>query len=284
MGLTVGVSGCTSQSQNSDVVTAGSYKTAVYPLDQYRVSYEQLTTLTRAVAVVTQKCMRRFGFDVPVPANLSNGKFQGMDDRYGLADADHARTLGYHDKKPTPVEVTYESRFPLEATAVLQGVDPTTGQPIPATDARGVPAGGCRKEGIRALFAGTASESANGDLAEDLIRDALKRSTADDRVQKLIKKWQECGKKAGYEWSTPHNVRVDWSNKSIGTPKPNQEEIDAALTDVRCKNESGLLDTWVSVNVEFQKKSQETNSEKLRQYKAENDTHLKNAATILTAG
>jgi hypothetical protein len=254
-------------------IVNSAYESIGYPLDEYRMTDEQMRTVNHARAVLIRNCLLRFGFDYPLPAEHIGAPHKLIDDRHGLVSEQHAREWGYHQKPPPNSAVYYELALPDEVTPVLHGR---------GTADRTVPDNGCLGEAGRTLEAGVAGEPQ--DIVHSLGKEAWVRSGKDPRVTELIQKWRACVRKTGYSYETPHDAVRHWNTNEGAHGKPSQEEISAALADVRCKREVGLPSLWAAVEVAYQRRLIDENSQQLKEQKLWQEAWLRNAARVVTGG
>jgi hypothetical protein len=68
----------------------------VLPLDEFRQTRQQDATMQRAIGLLTQDCMKRFGFEYPLSVVNEEKLVRGVGRRYFLVDSASAATFGYH--------------------------------------------------------------------------------------------------------------------------------------------------------------------------------------------
>jgi hypothetical protein len=261
-----------------------------YPLDAFRISTEEAMVTQRANYDLAQRCVARFGFTLP-PRDTGPRETRRRDN-YGLADENEARANGYSlDVVDRSREVQWEDRLDQDGQVfgIYQGTT-KAGQPVGVP---GLPAGGCAGEMFRAIEEG-APPLGDRELVAHLEKQAWNRALDDPRVKTAIESWRQCVGRAGYRydnalqapyayWSarrTAGRTEVTPAQKVDGVP-PTPDEVAAALTDVRCKKETGLLQTWVDVEFAHQRVLIEENSERLREYRSFVETCIRNAQRVL---
>lgn len=258
--------------------------TFALPLDAYRLSAEQARTLADAAALQVQQCMSRFGFpaDAPIPPPASDPP-TGNERLYGLTDRTVAETRGYY-AGPLPDESTnstsltpQEPPAPTEDSeawyAVAHGTLPRT------EDGQQVPEGGCIGEMRRTLATG--APEADTALADRLAIDAHHRAQEDSRVQEAFSAWSRCMARAGYDYATPWEANNDIQWTAHDGPRPTQEEIATAVTDVDCKHEVDLINIWASVHTAYELQAVEAHAEALDAVAEYRAVELANAREIL---
>lgn len=282
------LAGCgTDKSDVAVDVTPVPYPNVTFPLEPYRITDEEMRTINTARAVVMQRCLKRFGIDVSMPAQIVGLPYTLIDDRYGLTDAEHAQEWGYRGKEP-PRIYEFEGYVPREYAGLMYGRDQETvngeikSSVLTTYKGQDVPKGGCYGESLQAL-SGSAPILQGDDLPKTLDRESWKRSGQDPRVQELIGAWSTCLKNAGYRYKDPHDAVKYW-NRYGAHGRPDKDEVRAALEDVRCNREVGLVGVWADIDIEIQRELVETNAEKLKIYRQELDTYIKNATKIVSGG
>lgn len=246
-----------------------------FPLDASRITGEQSLVIIHARDLVMQRCLARFGFNVPMHPPV--GRDSSDLNSFGLVDERQAREHGYlkdvEDAKPE-----FISEVPREATPVLTGEVGNYGGVT-------VPEGGCQGESIRAVTGGD-SLPKDGNFVEGLRHDAWNRALNDSRVQALLEQWRSCLKDAGFPgFKDPGEPYTHWQGKR--QPKattPTQEEVTMALADVRCKQQVKLLPTWIATNVAYQNRLAEENAQRLNEHKAYVAKSMELAKNIVSGG
>jgi hypothetical protein len=263
-----------------------------YPLDAYKLGEQQQKLSRQAFYTAAGKCVRRFGLTLP-DIGTNPGR-PPRPDRYGLTDEDTARTRGYSLDRTEQSVVSWEVQIPpgSQLFAVYNGM---TAEKKPAA-VPGLPEGGCQGEAERALTEGGAARSGADPIA-DMERQALRRSRQDSRVATATQAWRTCMLRTGRSYEDPVEAPyMYWSQQRVQSHRqpsaeekahgiaPSKEEVSVALADVRCKQETGLLRTWVAADIAYQKVLVAENSARLSQYRAavEHETH--NVRQLLAGG
>ncbi len=279
------MSGCGSHASSNEAQPSQTTVEAVaYPFDPMSLNDDQMRTVNRGRALLAQRCLKRFGFDVPMPAQILGNPWAGIDDRYGLTDENHARTYGY-GSTPAPQETPFDVAVPPEALAILYGKEMSidngavvnTGRPLPSYGGQTVPSGGCAGEANATLTAVVPpGEPLNTRKIE---HDLTKEAMTSPEVRAKIDAWRTCLKKAGYEYSDPWEPTMRWSGNNATS-----ESVVAALADVRCNRQAGLADAWRRRDVELQRKYVEDHIEQVEYTKRYMQTLLQNAAKLVAGG
>lgn len=228
-----------------------------FPLTAYGLTTEQFISVEKAIALLGADCMRRFGFDWTAPRipDAPKGMLAG---RYGITDAQTAARWGYqppadHAKAEPPADGGYSTPA---AMAVY------VGNPGKTHNGLKIPDGGCVGEARLKLG------QKSGDRAE-----------ADPRVRDRFARWSSCMKQAGFDYANPWAANDDprWSGD---VPAP--QETATSVADVRCKRESELIGLWYAVEVAYQNRLIEQNSEALRAEQHAAQDLLRNANAVLS--
>jgi len=225
------------------------------PLEQYLVKASESHVINFAHAILTKKCMTRFGFAYAIPSSTSaltqDSDSANMPRRYGITDAQVAATWGY-ELPPTPSAQTTTANEVLSFSdaeyEVLWGHTKTSNTATISAlpDGTAIPQGGCIGEANRA-FAGRGSLSASN-LAQQLDMQSFFQSQNDPTVVAVIGAWSRCMAGKGYSFNTP----FDAMSAFAGSSTPSAAEIRQALADIACKKQTGLLTTWDSVESRIQ--------------------------------
>lgn len=281
----------------------------VLPFAAYELSAQQKNAIVVAQHAVGRECMRRLGFDWPMPdEDAVNPDFLPQAGRYGLIDAAEAAQWGYHPK-PDPSDprsggdeaangsggasggngdggaagnsgtsrpgTSQPGTSQVSQAAVAAWLGPDAGQGASAAPVDlppGVPAGGCRGEAERTLQAGAPRPS---DLEPDRLgHDLYVKAQADTRVQETWRVWQACMRRSGYEYADIWQANDDkrWSG-----PRPSDEEIAVAKADVACKFEADMPRVWLAVESAYQRQAIEDNADSFAELKRSIENEVRNA-------
>lgn len=272
------MTGCMGEQPRSDVsdttepaaaqlLNVTDLRTFELPLDPYRINRVNLSNSTKAEQLLVQRCLRRFGFDYQLPGPAAPAVV-GAERRYGLADEASARARGYHFVPAAPVK---NAELVTEAKAVLLGEGQSSygGQLVPE--------GGCAGEARRKLAEG-APKVENERLGDSLAAESFDRTSNDSRVQKVYGEWSACMRRAGYNYADPMKAVND---PQFVSSTATAREIAVATADVRCKNETNLINTMASIETAYQQRALERNAEALSVIQASITVREKNAAAVL---
>jgi hypothetical protein len=266
-----------------------------YPLDSYVATDDQTDELGRAQNVLLSQCMKQYGFDYAPPEqpqpNGSSGPGRSL--RYGLTDPAAAAAVGYRSQVTPPVKPAAPALSANEQLALHgpPGQNPRDlprsweearaamrkGEGSAAVDGQAIPAGGCVRESYLRLYA-PKKGSVDIMFATDLAMDSFTRAEQDSRVVRAIGAWSSCMAAGGYHSTHPVSPQEDLGLDPGDYAGP--EAIDAAKTDVACKEKADLVGVWYAVEVAYQKRAVEQNAERLAQAKAELGDRLKLAASL----
>lgn len=265
--------GCSSEpATERPAVAQGRVRSAeALPLDAFLLSDAQREVLRRATYAVHARCMSRFGFAVP---HLSPPRAvaPAASERYGIVDQANAARNGYH---PVPRRTPARSGATLSPAAekVSSGTGPRT------VGGRKVPDGGCLGE-ARRVVSRAAPTIRDPMLAEKLSLDSFRRTLGDERVLAVQREWRACMAEAGYRYRDPLAANDD---PAFRTPAPSPREIAVAVTDVRCKDEIGLVTAVTAVEAEYQQQIIVANARDLRALRELHRVILGNARAVTSS-
>ncbi|WP_258725387.1 hypothetical protein [Cellulomonas sp. NS3] len=227
------------------------------PLDAWGWSSAEAGTVARAVEELTARCMAEHGFTVERDAGggddaAGDGGTGGDGDAggadgvlgepvthwggfLGLVGLDRARATGY---QVLDVDARLAERARLEREAA-RTPDPAyvaalTGEGAPDADA---PDGGCSGWAFGRVT--PADPAVDRRIQERLYGEALQRAEGNPAVVRALDGWVACMARRGYDLDA---VPVPASTDPV-TP----ELVEQAVADVGCKDETDLVDTYVTV-------------------------------------
>lgn len=205
-------------------------------------------TVERATQELIADCMADQGFDYVVrqPEQVTEPPDSILLGAFGLTDIEQARANGYYNPE-LAADVDLEPRSGEEAfTEALFGdpraerileeiVDPMTGTPIGMVEQRQ----GCVGQAEAAAYGGAdvrlrylALDAAMQEAALDTIAAAQ----ASELFQMAEEAWSRCMTARGYAFDRLVDVAAtEWAE-----PRPSDEEVNTAVTDVECKADSDL--------------------------------------------
>jgi hypothetical protein len=257
----------------------------VLPLDAYGLDSLEYTSIRRAAWRLIRDCVQAFGSEYTVPEAILYKDVPQFDHpherRYGLYDERSASAWGYNvpPEKQPPAEGA-RAWNPSEAELLLVRGAPKETQPTRPTDRDGreLPEGGCQGEADRVLAEGT-SASRDQNLPNELAFEANKRALGDTRVRDAMRRWSECMAARGYKYDTV------WQPNDAPWPEPaNDQEIATAVADVRCKHETNLLGTMVTVEAAYHEQAIEQRAEELKAVQTRTRALATSAARVVSKG
>ncbi|WUH90226.1 hypothetical protein OG900_09005 [Streptomyces sp. NBC_00433] len=242
------------------------------PLQSARIGWEQDRVLST--------CMARFGLDYPdagpPPAGKDAGQeFAVMNRRYGITTPSTAAVWGYHLAHPAPSSAAPQASAPLTdaQSTVFGGTDPRTGEVVTRFRGKALPAGGCSAES-EDLFPEMASPqgpgTAPGQIVAAIKSDSFAASAADPRVTRVFAAWNSCMRGHGYH--LPSNpLEAPTGLHTLRDAGPDRAEIAQAMTDVACKQRTGLVQVWFAVESAYQVRDIARHRADLEKVKRERD-------------
>jgi hypothetical protein len=275
------VAGCSaSDRQTSDdggepaigaLVNVSDLKTFSLPLDPYRIRPENLPATVEAEKVLLARCLRRFGTELPPGSVVSSSTPAGKERLYGITDEQQARQRGYHLPTQATPSDTQENPLPprVQAIAFGDGQRSYAGQQVPE--------GGCVGESRRNLTAGRAMPRDQW-MGDRLSLESTDRTRRDSRVREVFAEWSSCMKRSGYDYADPMKSNDD---PEFATEQPSPREIAVAIADVRCKEETNLVNVQATVHIAYQKRMLAHNAEPLAEVKQYLANSERNAAAVL---
>ena len=236
--------GCTAKPPVADqkkVPEVGAEVRALHvPLNDYKLSRLDLQTIEYAEDFLTRDCMRDLGMDwkmLPPPSNQDPDPLDRR--RYGLIEPEIATRFGYHLPPPAPELAARESVW-----AHRERLPPTQRRAAYGDDGQG----GCRAEARNHLRKDI--PDLDRSRLYDFSAEAFKASLKDPEVVQVFRTWRTCMKAEGLRYSDPLEPFGDaaWAESK----RPSAQEIAVAETDVRCKQETGLVSVWSGVEERIQ--------------------------------
>jgi hypothetical protein len=246
------------------------------PLDTVIPTAEQQHIVMRALSVLGQACMRRFGLDWPVEPPTAPVTGPRHERRYTILDAAKARAEGYH-----AIDLINQERAALARAA---GNHPSTAARNIWTgggsvaDGRLIPSGGCAGEATRTLHTGI--KPVDTSVPQKLQRQSFDLMLADSRVGRSFARWSTCMKGKGFGYPDPIAAFGDgrWQVAAIS-----RTEIDTATADVDCKVAVDVGGVMLAVETAYQQRMMEQHRTEIAAAKAYFDAELVSARRILAA-
>jgi hypothetical protein len=232
------------------IPAASSAETVALPLD----SYEEVSVQEQVAAagdLLTQRCMAAAGFSYPVAAEPGGGaaNVQSIEDGgYGVASLVQAETYGYKQSSPggplgslaaLPAFVGEQSKHGPAWTSALLGFVPGARAGAPQSE-------GCLQAADTELY-GKLGGNPDPDPVPGIAVQAAQWTQSDPRILAVERTWSACMSRSGQAYKTPADAAErSWPS----TPAP--AEIAAAVADVRCKTQTNLVNTWLTVEAAYQ--------------------------------
>ncbi|WP_322759047.1 hypothetical protein [Frankia sp. Cr2] len=218
------------------------------PVEDYLPTREQNDRLAEANLVLIQRCMARFGiaYDVKQVPARDYGPISLTDRRYGITDAELARTAGYGLGPRDPAR----QLAPDKPNIGADGETVLSGQGRSVVNGLAVPAGGCIAETDRTL---NQSVPATADLRKGNIAQlrSFEESEADSRVRAVFAAWSACMSESGYHYTDPLAAAGD----PAFTAPPSPAQLSAALADITCKARTNVVGVWFTVDSAYQRRA-----------------------------
>ncbi|MFD5029776.1 hypothetical protein ACFWM0_05010 [Streptomyces sp. NPDC058405] len=233
-----------------DVPTRTNDYTFALPIAEFSYSRSDLHIIRTAQNQFTQDCMERYGITYEIP-DVADGN--GMADRrYGLSSLTEATKYGYD--LPIYDEPRMAKDLSDEASLILHG-----------TEQKNSAGGKRRVNGLTVTPTGCIGEAQSrvsaystdplgAEVAQNIATSSFQESLKSSKVQQAIAAWSSCMKKHGYDFKSPLDATGNTDfYKPSPSPSESKKEIKTATSDVTCKNNSGLLNIWFSVESSIQK-------------------------------
>ncbi|WP_200305208.1 hypothetical protein [Streptomyces adelaidensis] len=250
------------------------------PMEQYVFSGDDLRTYTQAGAVLSRRCMERFGMnwisDEDATRDLPDLTVDPT--RYfTIIDARTAREHGYGDPGADGGDQQEKTGGSYEPTAAERSVYDGSAKDVTDTAGRRLGEGGCAAEsdgqlekggvkGIEPLKVGNEFYTLYGEVQRD------------SRVTEAFEKWSECMKKEGFSYATPLDAANDSEWASGGDTKA---AISVATADVACKQRLNTVGTWYAVTEAYQRAYIDEKAEHFADILATKQSLVKNAANVI---
>ncbi|GAA2731878.1 hypothetical protein GCM10009867_06550 [Pedococcus aerophilus] len=209
----------------------------VLPFDAYQVPPEAQRLENDAYRELVRRCAADHGValtmppaEIPVDSNAR---------RYGLFDAERARTHGYLGQTLFLDSVRAgEWRPSATQKAVL------TGESVPGSQVD-VPEGGCARQAETTLGL---PDSTMADV-EAAGLSTIDRAASDPEVLAAERRWSRCLAEQGLSFTRT----FDPSNHRWPQPRGSAQEVRTATADVRCKQSTSLVAAWLNAESRAQR-------------------------------
>lgn len=242
------------------------------PLSAYRLSNDDSDVIVRAADQLIAGCMaeRGFGYDRGPQAASADWVYEPWADYLGLTDEDRARSDGYwvstelaREERLILAQDTDVSTSPEDEAyqaALLGGDFPEQIDPdacSPRSSARLVPPGA----------------APDLDVVGEAQVQAAAQAAADPQVLAARTEWSACMAEHGYV--------VEDIPLPSGDQERTQEGIDRALTDVGCKNSTGLTGAYITTLYAKQESQIQSHLADLQAFEAWTQERVRLAAEVL---
>ena len=282
-------------STDSDVVAA--LPDLDLPLDWVNVEYSRVSfELGRAETVLIASCLQSRGFDVSMDGlfQVTPGRYT-LDRRYSTYTAATALTRGYQPEAndsrdvrqlPVPDESAQRAAFLLALTGSEDGlprdfvsmVDPTTGAALGSV----ATPGGCQKGAVEQIYGSVEQFAAfrqDDYFIQTLTSEAQAMAATDPELDKQRRDWVACMSAVGYQYDAPSERQfAEWPE-----PRPTADEIDTAVADMTCREQTNFLAVIASAERSAQSKLIDSHSALLEEILLRRDAALAKAKTISSA-
>ncbi|WP_406056480.1 hypothetical protein OG462_09845 [Streptomyces sp. NBC_01077] len=262
--------------------TAHTSRTLELPLDAYKLSAKDRTSLTWAQYVLADKCMRQRGMKWPAPLTPPGESHEPNQRRYGISDATVAASYGYQLPPPAGVSRAEEYESDLRGKERLKTVDRAT---MNAYTGQGGSGPGCQDRARQALHM---QWMFTADPVSTASRTAWARAKSDGRVRALDTEWSACMRASGHTRPDPLSAAESWAGSGTVPGKqgplraPSAEEVSMARADVKCKNTVDYIERRQSVEAGYQTAEITAGSRQLQAYWSALQRSLRTAREVST--
>ncbi|MCX5404651.1 hypothetical protein OG276_11485 [Streptomyces sp. NBC_00086] len=249
------------------------------PMNQYVLGEKEMRAYTQAQAVLSRRCMERFGMswltDAQTTADLPN---LGADPAryFTIIDTEAAQLHGYadpsakdaKDKGTTPgYEPTAAERAVYNGSA--KGVTDTAGKPLRE--------GGCAAEVDEEMKKGGV-HGVNPLTVGNEFYSLYAKVQQDSRVAEAFTKWSACMKEKGFSYRTPLDAANDTEWKSGAATRA---AIAVATADVACKQQNNTVGIWYAAMEAHQKAYVDKKAEHFSEILANKKALVESSARIM---
>lgn len=257
------------------------------PLRPYMLSAESYYTIMTAENILADQCMAEFGFD-PSENSLDREAMlreeQATDARlFGITDMESARKYGYMpppdffgEPSSADEQMSDAHFFVLYGATPDEALSPGSTATSPGeVGGRSVPAGGCLGAARVDLW-GDADAQAKDQFSQQLRTDTYFQAQSDPAVQGALNEWARCMQAAGFTYQSPLEPHFP---RDPGSEAP-AVEIETALADVACKEQTQLVKRWNDTYVRYQTTAIEKNELALEELRREIETAVDRAVDV----
>jgi hypothetical protein len=241
------------------------------PLDHYLPSPTDSVRVARAYHLLVGACEKRFGVAADPEQPAPDGPRTANERRYGITDPALASSAGYR----VSVRATAPPVRPAEARDP-RTLEVLTGNGRTRVNGQPVPRGGCAGEATRRLEAGAPTD-VDRYLAQRLSLDSFVASRRDPRVLTAFRSWSDCMRGHGYNYANPLAAAAD---PRFARGPVSMTEVTVAVTDIGCKRQTNLVETWAGVEAGLQRGSIAANRDGLEKARLLNEAELRVARSL----
>ncbi|MEU6013339.1 hypothetical protein ABZ826_04530 [Streptomyces sp. NPDC047515] len=246
------------------------------PIARYSYTSAENTAIESAQQVLTRRCMRTYGIAYKLPKPAPDAP-ELADRRYGLSSASEAASFGYHPNRealPTERPALPADAFPVfygKRGAVQGGGEKVTYK------GKEVPADGCFGQSV-GILSKEYDDQAGAAVASRIATESYKESFTDPSVKEGFRKWSACMRNSGFRYESPMSPM---NSRAFQGRTVAAKEKKTAVADVRCKEETGLLDIWFKAESRIQKADVEKNTEALEKLRTAHQKKAEAARRIV---
>ena len=268
------------------------------PLLEYSQNSTVMVALARAETILTQKCMKRFGYDYKPVMNFEKYAESFVVDNarlYGITDPVVAKVYGY---LPAPSDVGLpdanaaltSANFDLVLSGWKEGEPPSLESLSKSPGSSGgieIPAGGCLGDARLKLTGDVmGNPSSSASLGQDLRVQTWQSAMEDAEVVAAKKAWAACMAKDGYRVVDPFDgpERLSGQGEDGSIHPASEAEVKQALANIECKKKTGWVKIANAVHVRYAQRAIEENQLALQESKKFFDNALKNANDVIAQG
>ncbi|MFF1612285.1 hypothetical protein ACFVYA_31285 [Amycolatopsis sp. NPDC058278] len=201
------------------------------PLDRSQLTPAEELQVIKARNILIERCLANHGLRFTFPP-VDPVRDATKPRRHGLVDAGEAAAYGYRDPAVFRPRAANQQSPPPDVIAAITG----------RGDRRDVRPGGCAGEADRILVpdANPGQEPTSFGLSQQSYE--ITRTTPP--VTEAAAAWSRCMAEAGFRYPDPQAAIGD---PAFSTGRASAHEIAVAIRDVRCKDSTGYVRTWVAV-------------------------------------
>jgi hypothetical protein len=249
------------------------------PMAGYSYTDAENSAIESAQQVLTRRCLRTYGIAYE-PTKPATDAPQPADRRYGLSSASEAARFGYHPNRDAlPSE---GPALPKDALAVFygkRGAARDGGEKV-TYKGKEVPADGCFGQSVGKLSK-EYDDPAGAAVASRIATGSYEKSLTDPSVKEGFRTWSACMRNSGFRYVSPMDPM---NNSAFQGNTVSAKEKETAAADVRCKEETGLLDIWFKAESRIQKTDIEKNTGALEKLRTAHQKKAEAARRIIAEG